>query len=472
MCFPLPTIAMIRLHYLIPAFFATAAFAGEMTLEEKPFHIVQEFTATALPVDATPIRLDPEGWSGFKIASLAEHGMTVSEGDSLVAFESDEIDKKLTEARRAVEVKELELAAAQLALSGLEKGLPEKLERLERDADLAAEELAYFIGTRRKAEEESADQSLKRQEQNLASVREELKQLLQMYQADDITEDTEEIILKNQQNQVAYQEFALRMQVLKTQRTIEVSLPREEISLTERRDDSALRLADGREELPRALAMKKLEVEGIETSLAELRRSLGEMEQDRGRFEIKAPADGMFYHGAIEEGKWMTGDLLKSVVAGGMAPVGKAFATFIPSSPEMGGVAFLKQETAAALAKAKVGTGALVGWEDQSFPVELTKVSQTPETDGTYLTTFSAAWPEGISLAPGQALVIRVVSYTAEKAIVVPTKALSFGPEGWTVKVKLADGKNEARPVTRGKDDGERTEITAGLEVGQVVMVP
>ena len=65
-----------------------------------------------------------------------------------------------------------------------------------------------------------------------------------------------------------------------------------------------------------------------------------------------------------------------------------------------------------------------------------------------------------------------MVSYTAEKAIVVPTKALSFGPEGWTVKVKLADGKNEARPVTRGKDDGERTEITAGLEVGQVVMVP
>ena len=64
------------------------------------------------------------------------------------------------------------------------------------------------------------------------------------------------------------------------------------------------------------------------------------------------------------------------------------------------------------------------------------------------------------------------MSYISEKAIAIPTKALSYGPQGWTAEVKLADGKTEKRPVTRGRSSAEETEITAGLEAGQVVIVP
>ncbi len=47
-----------------------------------------------------------------------------------------------------------------------------------------------------------------------------------------------------------------------------------------------------------------------------------------------------------------------------------------------------------------------------------------------------------------------------------------MAPKGWTAEVKLADAKTEKRSVTLGKSSKEDTEITAGLEVGQVVIVP
>ncbi|MGJ8642628.1 MAG: hypothetical protein ACSHX9_04405 [Luteolibacter sp.] len=463
---------MTRIHHLIPALLATAAQAGELTLEEKPFHIVQEFSATALPAKSTPIRIDPDAWSSFKIVSISEHASNVKKGDPLVVFETEDIDKKITELKRSVEVKTLELAQAELALATLEKTLPEKLKRLERSADAAAEELAYFIGTRRKASEESAAVALKRQEQILASVKEELKQLLQMYEADDITEDTEEIILKNQRDQVAYQQFALRMEILNHKRTIEVSLPRQEISLTEKRDDTALSLAEGQKELPRAISLEKLEIAGLKTALSKLRESLKETEKDRTFFEIKAPSNGIFYYGVIEDGKWITGDLIKTLEPGGNAPTGKTFATFIPAGSEMSVIAFSNQDTAAALTTGIEATATLQGREDLAIPVKLSQLSNSPGTDGSYAMTFSATWPKEASPAAGQSLTVRAVSYSAEKAITVPKKALTFGPQGWTIEVKLADGKTEERIVTRGKDYGDNTQILAGLEAGQVIIVP
>ena len=54
----------------------------------------------------------------------------------------------------------------------------------------------------------------------------------------------------------------------------------------------------------------------------------------------------------------------------------------------------------------------------------------------------------------------------------VPAKALKYGAKGWSVEVKLADGKTERRNVVRGPQSGEDVEIVSGLEVGQVIIAP
>ncbi len=463
---------MTRIHHLIPVLLAATVHAGELTLEMKPFSITHSIAATALPLESTPIALDAEAWSDFTIVSIAAHGATVKKGDPLIVCDAEGIDRKLEDTRRAIATETLGLAQAELDLATLEKTVPEQLARLKRNATEAAEELAYFTETRRKSAEEAAAQSLKRNEQMLASKKEELKQLLKMYEADDITEDTEEIILQQQKDAVEYAEYALRMEMLDNKRTLAVSLPREAIALTEKRDDTALLLETGEKDLPRSIELKKIEVAVLKTSLARNSETLTDLEKDRAFFEIKAPADGLFYHGSIEDGKWTTGELIKGLKADGSAPVKKAFATFIPSAAKMAVHAFLDQATAAVVSSGAKGSATLAGRGDISIPVTLITLGSTPNPDQTYSATFTAEWPEKTPVSAGQALEIRLVSYSAEKALTVPTKAIGFGPKGWTVEVKLADGKTEKRPVTKGRSSGEETEITAGLEAGQVVIVP
>jgi multidrug efflux pump subunit AcrA (membrane-fusion protein) len=469
--YPRSTI-MPRIHHFLPALIAATAHSGELTLEMKPFFIAHSLDAMALPDATSPILLDAEAWSAFEIVSIADHGSVVKKGDALVIFETEAIDRRLADTKQAIATATLNLAQAELDLATLEKAVPEQLARLERAAAMAAEELDHFTKTARKSAEESAGFDLKRREQVLASYKEELKQLLKMYEADDITEETEEIILQDQKDSVEAAEFALRMEMLNHKRTLETSLPRQLIALTEKRDDTALSLDKGAKDLPRSVELKKLEIAALKTSLERDGKALAELEKGRALFEIKAPADGLFYYGAIEDGKWITGDLIKTLEPGGLAPVGKTFATFIPATAKPLLHTFPDQATARVLAEGAEGIAVVPGREDIAIPVSLKTITATPSSDLTHPATFNATWPENLSTVPGQSLQIRIVSHNNEQAITVPTKALGFGPKGWTVEVKLADGKTEARSVTRGRSDAENTEITAGLEAGQVVIVP
>lgn len=463
---------MTALHYLLPALFVTAAHAGELTLEAKPFTVSHNLKATALPESVVPIRLDAKNWTAFEIVSIADHGSAIKKGEPLIIFKTDAVDRKITDAKQALATAELNLAQAELDLATLEKTVPEQLERMERGAKVAAEELAYFQETRRKSSEETADKDLKRREQMLASYQEELKQLLKMYEADDITEETEEIILQKQRDGVEYAEFLLRMEMLNHKRTHAVALPRELIALTEKRDDTALQLSKAKQDLPRSLEVKKLEVAKLKTALQRQREELSDLEHDRKLFEIKAPADGLFYHGTIENGTWVTGDIVKVLVPKGVLPVGKNVASFIPTASKLVLETFASQADAQALEKGAQGFAMLAGKDDVLIPVTLSKTSQIPNPQGSYPTTFTAEWPKSLTPVAGQSLDVKIISYSNEKAIAVPTKAMELGAKGWTIEVKLADGKTERRVVTRGKSNSEQTEITAGAEAGQVVIVP
>lgn len=463
---------MLRFRHLIPALLAVTSHADELTLETKPFFIAHSLTATALPAESTPIRLDAEAWTSFEIATLAGHGSSVKKDQPLIVFETEDIDKKIADTRHAIATETLALASAQLALASLEKTVPEQLARLNRAAEEAAEKLAYFTETSRKISEESADYSLRQTEEMLASYEEELKQLLQMYEADDITEDTEEIILKKQKFAVESAQFALKREILDHKRTKGISIPREGVELRQASDDTALALETGTADLPRSIELKKLEVANLKTSLARNKESLADLEADRKLFEIKAPSDGTFYLGSIADGKWTTGDLIKTLIPGGSAPVGTTFAAFIPAPANLVAQAFFDQPTAHAVAVGAKGTATLAGRSDAPVAVTLQSLSAAPDTEKTYPAVFTVEWPEGLAPVAGQTLQVNLVSYVSEKAIAIPTKALSYGPQGWTAEVKLADGKTERRPVTRGKSSEEETEIIVGLEAGQVVIVP
>ena len=465
--------ARITPLHLIPALIAAASHAGEITVEQRPFSIEKIFTAAALPEkDCVLIKVSPKTWVDFQILEIADHGSKVAKGDVLLRFDPEEIDKKLADTRRTFESGILTLAQAELDFKVLQETAPNKLEAARRAAEIAREENTYFTQIRRKAAEETAGQALKRSEQILSNQREELKQLSKMYEADDVTEDTEEIILIRQQDAVAAAEFARRMEMLDHKRTLEVSLPREGKTLADAERDTGIALKKIEVDLPRAIELKKIELDALKTAHKRYKETLAELEADRTQFEFKAPADGFFYHGSIDNGRWTTGDLAKTLVLRGRPPAHRAVATFVPGTAKPGLVSFIDEAGFRSLKPDLTGLAILAGREDLEIPVKLAKLATVPGPDGTYRADFSVTWPKEFTPATGSSAEIRLIAYQQASAIAVPNKALGFDAAGWTVEVKLADGKTERRPVKRGRVSKEETEILSGLEVGQVVVVP
>jgi multidrug resistance efflux pump len=446
--------------------------SSEITIEKRPFVIRHSITASVMPGTHTPLVLDADAWAEFEITRIAPHGSRVSKGDVLVAFDPEAIDRKIHDTEQSIAAKTLEIAQAELELKNLEETAPHRIAALRRAAAEAKEENAYFTKVRRKAEEEEADQKLKRAESFLENQSEELRQLKKMYDADDLTEETEEIILKRQQDRVEAAEFELRMQRLAHVRSREVLLPRETVTLAEAERDTAIALAKAENESPRAIVGKKLGLENLRTVLARERETLEKLRADRKQFEISAPSDGWFYHGAIENSRWSPGEAAKSLVVHGRPAVRRPFATFIPADAKPGLVAFVDNSIASQLAPDARGLAWITGREDLEFPVKMTSLSSAPDAEGRYKVEFSAEMPKQPVVAPASMVNIHLVTHESPDAIVLPVKALEQGASGWTVAIKLADGKTERRSVKRGRVFNGDCEISSGLEPGQVVVVP
>jgi len=458
--------------FLVSILFATVCGAAEITIEPHPFTVEKTFTATVLPEAVRVLQVEPKIWPDLEIIDLTPHGTKVSKGDTLVIFDAEAIDKKLADTRRTLKSDALNLAQAELDLKNLEETSPHKLESLRIASETAKEENTYFIQTRHKANEDAASLKLERAKQFLSNQQEELRQLTKMYRAKDLTEETEEIILTRQKEDVAAAEVTLRLETLDFKRTVDVSLPREAVSLSNNSRDAAIALAKAEKDIPHAIELKKIELESLRTTNQRLKDTLADLEHDRALFEIKSPADGWFYHGPVENGRWLPAEAVKTLFKHGHPPAGRPFATFVPASSKLALIAFLDEAAARSLKVELSGTATLVGHEEEEVAVKISHIATVPGPDGTYRADLSAIWPKDLTPSTGATAEVRVIAYHQEAAITVPNKALAHNAAGWTVEAKLTNGKTESRPVKRGRVTPETTEILSGLEVGQVIATP
>lgn len=462
-----------HLLLLSSAWIIASSHAAEVAVEAKPFIIESTFTAEVAPADdGQALMLEPKAWSDFQLTAIAPHGSKVKKGDVLMAFDAEKLDERIADAHRTLASTQLALAGAEQELEKLKETASHRLDAARRAAKVAKEEHTYFTETDREANEIRATQQLNAYKEYLENQKEELKQLEQMYAADDLTEETEEIILVRQKNDVKEAEISLKLETLEHERTMKVLLPRKAIALANSERDSAIALEQAEASVPREIKAKELEVEGMKVQLERLKKTLSDLESDRTLVETTAPADGTFYYGSFENGEWVTGDLVKSLMKNGRPAIQRPIATFIPAKTKTSLVGFIPGATARALKKDLKGIAQFAGREDLPIEVTVQDVATMPDTKGRYRIELGASWPKEMAPAIGANANIKLINYYKEDAITVPDKAISFGPNGWTVEVKLADGKTEARKVTCGRQSDGKTEILKGLESGQVVITP
>ncbi|MBX9628605.1 MAG: HlyD family efflux transporter periplasmic adaptor subunit [Gemmataceae bacterium] len=420
---------------------------------------------------AAEVQVRPKAWMGpLLVKKAVPHGAAVKAGDVVVEFDAEKLEQAVKDARQERELADLSIKMAELELPILQKQSPLDLAAAEREAKNAADDLDKFLKVDKPLSVEAAGFALKSSEFYLESAKDELKQLEKMYKDKDLTEETETMILKRYKQSVEQAEFSLKQSRNRTKQTLEVDLPRREQATKDAATKADISLAKAKESIPLALRQKALGLEKAKYEQAKARERLADLEKDLAAMTVKAPADGMAYHGKYARGQWSTPGGPAGLAAGAMVQPNDVFLTVV----DPGKVAVRADADEKERARLKAGQAARyspTADPDGKLAGEVAAVGAAPLGGRFEVRVKLDGKADG--LVPGTTGSVRVVTAKKESAVTVPA-AVVFSDDdgdGKYVYLPAADGaKPKKKPVTVGLTAGDKVEITDGLAAGDEVL--
>ena len=447
--------------------------AGEVTVEPAPFEATVQLDGILLPSKSNALSIDLDRWTALKILDVKEQGAAVKKGEPVLSLDLEEIDRKIADDQSAAQLRALTLANAERDMANLEVSTAWKLEVAKRTFERTKEDLEYFVKVSRPLKEEAATRSVERAERSLENQREELKQLLKMYEEDDLTEETEEIILKRQKNAVDDAIYMVRRTKISATHSLNVEIPRQGTDLQQGYRDAELTWTSSAETLPRALDQKILEIKKLRLEDVRAKEAEAEIVADRKKMAPSSPVAGRVYYGEITDGRWNPAVAAKFMKKAGLVPSKAVYATVIEDGAKLEIHAFVDEAVALQLRQAKGGYFVPTAVARHRVPLVLKSAQSYPGVDGKYHVVLTPGDEmKNLGLVTGMKGKVTLVTTRLEKAIVIPVAALHEAADGsYTVKIKLADGASESRGVVTGAESGGKIQIVSGLEAGQVVLV-
>ncbi len=422
-------------------------------------------------VEMQPVKIEPKTWMDLTVIEAVPHGSRVKRGDPLVKLDTEKIRDQIDdlEQDRPGAATALEIALAEL--ENLTQTTPQRLEAAKRSRRVADEDYTYFEATGRDQREKSSRFNLKGAEQRLENEMEELKQLEKMYKADDLTEETEEIILKRQRFAVESAQFWLESSKLSTERELKVFIPRDEENLKAQRRDTALALGLAEETLPKALAKKRLDVEKTKRDQRKSEKRLADLKRDLEGMNVRAPLDGLVYYGAWENAKWTTGaPVMKKLVPGAKLTPFEVFMTVVnPDRLQLKAV--VPEGELAKLKPGMSGEAAPTSTPDKKLPVKLEDLGRVPMVTGGFEARLSVPADATADLMPGMAAKLTLSEGPKANILVAPKETVFSEGDQRHVFVLKSDGQHEKRSVKTGTSDDKQIEILEGLSEGDKILL-
>ncbi|MGV3773994.1 MAG: HlyD family efflux transporter periplasmic adaptor subunit [Verrucomicrobiales bacterium] len=412
-----------------------------------------------------PIKVTPKVWTDLTVEEAAAHGQKVKKGEPLVKFDTEKLEEQISDLENDRNASKLAFELAEADLKNAREVTPIKLDTARRTQKSSTEDYDYFVTVGRAQREKASSYNLKGAEQRLENASEELDQLEKMYKADEITEETEEIVLKRQKYQVDYAQYALEAVKLSVKRELEVLLPREHENLKTQKREQELALQLSEISMPRNLAKKELDFEKTKRDQKKAEKKLGELKQDLASVMVTAPADGVVYYGALENGKLTTGGVVaKKLIKGGKVSPQEVFMTLV--DPDQLIIKAIISEADLANLKAGLkGKAAPVATPDRKLEVEIQEVSFFPLPGGGYEAKMSVNKADATRLVPG--MTCKVHFEDLEKnTLIVPKDAVITDGQQKVVYLAKADGSHEKKTVKTGESDEKNIEIVDGLSEG------
>jgi multidrug efflux pump subunit AcrA (membrane-fusion protein) len=448
--------------------------AETVRVEVGPIRVVTTLKGVVEAAQMDEVSIKPEAWTmPLTIARAVEHGTAVKAGDLLVELDTEKIDQAIKDLRVERAQMELTLKHADEELPILEKFFPLDLAAAERAKVRADEDLAQFHETDRPLAELMADSQTRSARFMLEYAKDELAQLEKMYRDKDLTEETEQIILKRHRFRVQMSEIYVRFAEAQRDRAFQVELPRHEQNVREDVAKQALALKRAQSLLPLELNQKRLARDKLRHEREKNDERLAKLEADRKAMDVRSPADGIVYYGRASRGQWSTAAaIIPRMQKGGVLAPDEVFITIV--RPRPGFIrATVEEKDLHRLRPQLEGKAALVGYPDRKLPARIMSVSAIPQTPGNFEARVDVDFGHDEVVMPGMACTVKFVSYRKDDALTVPATSV-FAEEddddSHHVYVAREDGTPEKKAVKVGKSGGGRTEILDGLKAGDEIL--
>jgi multidrug efflux pump subunit AcrA (membrane-fusion protein) len=408
------------------------------------------------------------------VQKAVEQGTAVHKGDSLVTLDLEKIDQALRELENDRRLAELVLHQAEAELPLLEKAAPLDLAIAERQKKVADEDLKRFFDTDRPFGEKMANYFVKNSKNYLEYAQEELRQLEKMYKSADLREETEEIIVKRQRNQVEAAQFFVQNSEIRRDQSLKVDLPRHEQQLKENAEKQTLLLDRTRITTPVTLNQRRVALEKMKYDYDKTVERLKKLHRDREMMAVKSPADGLVYYGKCTRGHWNTAGMVATQLQrGGLLTPEQVFMTIVQPRP-MFVRATVEERDLRDVRTGLAGKITPTSFPDLKLAGKIEQISPIPISAGSF--EVKVAIDEGSEpkeLVPGMACTAKFPVVSKPDALVVSSTSVfadDLDEDKHYVYLVGKDGKSEKHPIKIGRAAHGKTEILEGLKEGDQIL--
>ncbi|MEM6799551.1 MAG: HlyD family efflux transporter periplasmic adaptor subunit [Planctomycetota bacterium] len=446
------------------------------TAEIKPIKVEVTVDGVFVSREMTPVALRPETWSSFKIEEIIPHGSTVREGEVLVKFDAKKLNEEIAELDVSQRLADLALRKAEEELPRLEKMLQMSLTDAEQSHERINDDYKRYQETDRDRYIESLKMNLKSSKQRLDYAKDELTQLEKMYEADDLTEETEELILTRTRQQYEMAEYSYKLAKIRHDESLNIYLPRQDEDKREVVDRADLSLARAKLSSKIDLNRARYELVQQKTNRDKSTERHAKLMQDRGLMELKSPAAGVVYYGRCTSGNW--GDMsnmIGKLQPHSTVPTGTVMMTIVDPG-KLYLLATVGEKERPTIEPGQPAKVRPLGEGAAAMAASVASVSNVPISSGKFQLEVELgedAKPDW--LVPGMSGKIKVTTYSKKDAVVVNKKAVHSEEDDedkkyvWLVTGDDDDQTAAKHRVKTGKAKGDLIEIVDGLEEGDVV---
>jgi len=444
------------------------------TVAPVPFRLEAKLDGVFESPALTEVRIDAKRQGQFVVEEAVPHGTRVNKGDVLVRLETAKLDEQIRDLEIGGRIAALAHGLLEREVALLEKATPLQLELARRARRIAAEDLARYESKESQLAQAENDVMLKISQFRRENAEEELDQLEKMYTQDDLTEETEEIVLKRARFEAELARFFGELMQDRHERVAAFELPRRLDVVQKANLLAALDLERAESALPIALDKLKLELDRSTNERRKAAEQLAEFKADRGLLPLVAPTDGILYYGRWQQGKWVESDQVASRLrpGGKLEPQAVLFTIVGAGRPFVrAGVPEKEFFKVAADATARIVPKAFA---DVRLPGRVRSVSAVPVAAGRFEAVVDLA-EDHPRLVAGMEAEVRVIAANEPALLAIPKKAVfaeDLDDEKKFVYVVAAAGKEpQKRTVATGRANDEVVEITAGLAAGEQILL-